>query len=226
VSGTLALVGGGEFAPGCTFDTELLEAAGERQVVVLPTGAAFEHPERVVHRAEAWFGQLGASVRPLMVLRRSDAFVPEHVAVARDSAFTYVVGTSPMHLRSVLKGTPLWDALVEALDAGGVLAASGAGAMVVSDPMVDPRGGAFTLGLGLVRPLAVVPQVEQWSADRLHRTLDLAVDDRDHLVLTLESASAAICGPDDRWRTYGRVTVYRGHTPVGPEALPGRVSSR
>jgi len=35
-------------------------------------------------------------------------------------------------------------------EARGVLAASGAGATLVCDPMVDPRGGAYTVGLGLV----------------------------------------------------------------------------
>jgi cyanophycinase len=220
VTGTLALVGGGEFGPGCAFDRDLLAAAGTDTVLVLPTGAAFEHPERSVHHAEAWFGQLGAKVEPLMVMRRTEAFVPEHAEAARASRFTYVVGSSPMHLRSVLKDSPLWEAMVAALADGGVLAGSAAGAMVFSDPMVDPRGGAFTLGLGLVRPLAVVPQVEQWSADRLHRTLDLAGEDHDRLVLALESASAAICGPDGRWSTHGRVTVYRGHAPVGIDALP------
>ena len=62
-----------------------------------------------------------------------------------------------MHLRSVLKETPLWEAIVEAVGSGGVVAGSMAGAMVLTDPMVDPRGGAFTLGLGLVRGLAVIP---------------------------------------------------------------------
>ena len=61
--------------------------------------------------------------------------------------------------------------------------------MVLSDPMVDPRGGAFTVGLGLVPRVAVVPQVEQWSADRLHRTLDLAEDDAQLTVLCIESVA-------------------------------------
>jgi cyanophycinase len=155
-----------------------------------------------------------------MVLRRAEAFEAEHVDAVRTSRFTYLTGDSPMHLRSVLKDTPLWDALVAAMDDGGVLAGSSAGAMVLSDPMVDPRGGAFTLGLGLVRQLAVVPHVEEWSAERLHRTLDLAGDDHQLPLLALESGSACIRGPDGRWTTHGRVTVYRGRTPVGLDELP------
>ena len=118
-----------------------------------------------------------------------------------------------MHLRSVLKDTPAWEALGAALADGGVLAASSAGAMVLSDPMVDPRGGAFTVGLGLVPRVAVVPHVEEWSADRLHRTLDLAENDPQLTVLCLEAASAAIRGPDGRWEASGRVTAYRGRIP-------------
>ena len=148
--GTLALVGGGEFSPGCDFDRELLAAADADTVLVMPTGAAFEHPGRTVDAATAWFGGLGAKAEGLMVLSRPDAFAPEYVARLRESRFTYLTGSSPMHLRSVLKDTPAWDALGAALAAGGVLAASWAGAMVLSDPMVDPRGGAFTVGLGLV----------------------------------------------------------------------------
>ncbi len=214
MTGTLALVGGGEFGPGCTFDRDLLSVSGTDTVLVLPTGAAFEHPERSVHAAEAWFGSLGASVRGLMVLKRPDALLPEHIASVRSSRFTYLTGGSPMHLRSVLKDTPLWEAMVAALSDGGVLAASSSGAMVVSDPMVDPRGGAFTVGLGLLKRIAVVPQVEQWSADRLHRTLDLAEADRELRLLAIESGAAAIRDPDGVWTAHGRVTLYRGHTPV------------
>ena len=46
-----------------------------------------------------------------------------------------------------------------------MLAGSSAGAMVLCDPMVDPRGGAFTLGLGLLADLAVIPAHDHWSED-------------------------------------------------------------
>ena len=48
MSGTLALVGGGEFSEGCSFDAALLEASGASEVLVVPTGAAYEHPQRLV----------------------------------------------------------------------------------------------------------------------------------------------------------------------------------
>jgi cyanophycinase len=60
------------------------------------------------------------------------------------------------------------------LDDGGVLAGSGAGADVLCDPMVDTRGGAFTVGLGLVPDLAVIPRLNQWSPDKVRRTVELA----------------------------------------------------
>ena len=79
-----------------------------------------------------------------------------------------------MHLRSVLLHTPLWDALVWAWNDGAVVAGTAAGAMVLCDPMVDPRGGAYTVGLGLVGQLGLVPRADTWSDDKLHRTRQLA----------------------------------------------------
>ena len=40
---------------------------------MLPTAAAYEHPERAVDTARAWFGKFGATVRELMILSRRDA---------------------------------------------------------------------------------------------------------------------------------------------------------
>jgi hypothetical protein len=48
MSGLLALVGGGEWRDRCSFDRTLLEASGQAEVLVLPTAAAYEHPQRAV----------------------------------------------------------------------------------------------------------------------------------------------------------------------------------
>ncbi len=220
MSGTLALIGGGEFTEGCSFDAGLLATSGAGEVLVMPTGAAYEHPGRLVERAASWFERLGATVRAIDVLARPDASDPDLVAALAASRFTYLVGGSPMHARSVLKDTPAWDALGAAWRAGGVLAGSSAGAMILGDPMVDPRGGAFTLGLGLFSGLAVIPSHEHWSDDQAHRTRQMSPAS---LVLAgLDERTALIHDPDGTWRSEGagEVVVLLGGQPADLSALP------
>ena len=85
----------------------------------------------------------------------------------------YLAGESSMHLRSVLKSTAVLGALAGVLAGGGLVAAIGPCATAMCDPMLDQRGGAFTLGLGLASGLAVVTGIENWSAERLHRARQL-----------------------------------------------------
>jgi cyanophycinase len=177
-NGLLALVGGFEWTQGCTFDATLLDASGGNDVVVLPTAAAYQHPERVALQAAEWFATLGAQVQGLMVVDRASANDPGMAAVVRAARFIYLAGGSPLHLKSVLKGSATFEAIREAWASGAVVAGSAAGAMVLTDPMVDPRGGALTVGLGLVDQLAVVPQfgdgLEDAHGQKLQRTVALA----------------------------------------------------
>jgi cyanophycinase len=219
VTGTVALVGGAEFTDACrAVDTDLLATAGGGPVLVLPTAAAFEHPERAVDHARAWFASLGAEASGQMVLTRADAMDPVHAAAVRAARFVYLTGGSPMHLRSTLKGTPVWDALVEAYRAGAVVAGSSAGAMVITDPMTDPRGDAFTIGLGLVAPLAVLAHAEDWSPARLKRALELAGPDVP--VVALASGAAVVRSDSGSWRAYGAVSAHRAGRTIGLDALP------
>src|ERR1700728_1883554 len=153
--GILALIGGAEWTDGCRFDTELLAASGGTEVLVLPTAAAYERPERVVVAAGEWFAALGAGVEGLMVLNRPDAEDGGAAEVVRRAKFVYLSGGSSLHLRSVLKGSSVFGALRDAWKRGAVVAGAGAGAMALTDPMVDPRGGALTVGLGVIAGLAV-----------------------------------------------------------------------
>ena len=221
MGGPLALVGGAEWREGCTFDRGLLEASGAEEVLVLPTAAAYEHPERAVATARKWFEQLGGGARGLMVLGRADAENEANAAAVRESRFVYLSGGSPMHLRSVLKDSPVWNAILQGWEDGATLAGSSAGAMVLCDPMVDPRGGAFMLGLGLVEQLAVIPHHDNWSEDKARRTIQLAPAGLP--VVGIDEQTALIRKPDGSWSVEGagRVVVYVDGGESGLEALPG-----
>jgi cyanophycinase len=174
MSGTIALQGGGPFVANDELDARLLAAVRAEQVVVLPTADAFERPERLVAAAMNWGERLGVEVEALMVLRRGEAMEEGVANIVRQAKAVYFVGDQPLHLKSVLKDTPLFAALRDVLVNGGLVAASGGSAAAMCDPMVDPRGGAFTLGLGLVSNLALATEAEHWSPERLHRTRALA----------------------------------------------------
>lgn len=208
--GTVAFVGGGEFGAGCRdLDAELLATSGADEVLVLPTAAAFEHPERVLVRAAEHFGGIGARVRGLEILHRSDADDATVQTVA-DAKLVYLSDGSPLHLRSVLKGSELYDAIADMYARGGVVAASGAGATVLGDPMVDPRGGAYTVGLGLVPNLAVFPY-HGTAADHLReRSIDLLPATA--TLVGIDEETALVRDSDGNWRVggVGGVSVYRG----------------
>ncbi len=206
--GTLVLIGGGEWRDGCrSFDAELLEIGG-REVVVLPSAAAYEQPDRVIKRAEAYFDELGATVVPLMVLHRAEAEDKTLAAIVATAGFIYLADGSPMHLRSVLKDSAVFAALVDAYSGGAVVAASGAGATVLCDPMVDPRGGAYTVGLGLVRDLAVFPYHGTAATHLRERSIDLLPATA--RLVGVDEQTALIRDPDGAWRVggHGHVTVY------------------
>ena len=218
--GPLALVGGGEWSSGCDFDAELLALSGADEVIVLPTAAAYEHPEKAVATAEAWFGTFGGHARGLMVLGRADAQDESNASIVRGSRFTYLGGGSAMHLRSVLKASAVWQALLEAWRHGAVVAGSSAGAMVLTDPMVDPRGGALTVGLGMVEQLAVIPHFGHENAEKVHRSIALAAPGLP--VVGVPERTALIRDPDGSWRQTGegKVQVYLSGEPAGFDALP------
>jgi cyanophycinase len=224
--GVLALVGGGEWSEGCSFDAGFLAASGSDEVLVLPTAAAYEHPERQVVRAAEWFAPIGGRVEGLMVLSRADAEDSGAAAVMRAARFVYLNGSSPMHIRSVLKHSAVWDALVEAWAGGAVVVGSSGAAMALTDPMVDARGGGLTIGLGLRSGLAVVPHFgdthEDEHGEKLHRSVQLAPAGTP--VAGIPERTALIRDPDGRWRAdgLGDVAVYLNgaRAAAGLGALP------
>ena len=205
-SGVIALLGGGPFTANDDIERRLL--AGRSEVTVVPTADAFEQPEILIEAARAWGKRLGVGIRPLMAITRPDASSAEMIAAAAEAEAIWLVGDSPIHLRAVMTGTELWAAITGVLDRGGVLAGVAGSAAALCDPMTDPRGGALTIGLGLVSPLAVFTETESWTPERMHRSRQLAGE---VTVAELPTGSGLVGrhGSDGlEWEAIGEVTVH------------------
>lgn len=194
MSGIIALEGGGPFRLHDDVDRKLLREVGADSVVVLPTADAFERPDDLVQAAREWAGRMGVTVEPLMVMRRTEALDPAHAAVVERARAVWLVGDNPIHLRSVLKDTPLWEAIVHLHRSGGLVVGAGAPASALCDPMIDPRGGALALGLGMIQGLAVITESELETPERHARTKKLA-----NVPLVFLPSSSAVIRRDGHW---------------------------
>ena len=139
-TGTLALVGGDEWTDGCTFDASLLAASGGSDVLVLPTAAAYQHPERVVLRAAEWFGPLGGQVEGLMVVDRPSANDPGMAAKAAKARFIYLAGGSPAPPAGRAQEVGGLRRPAPGLSNGAVIAGAGAGRHGPDRPHGRPPG--------------------------------------------------------------------------------------
>lgn len=198
--GVIVLQGGGPFTANDDLDRRVL--AGIERIVVLPTADAYEQPQTLVDSAVEWAGRIGVQIEPLMVLTRSQADEAAAAVVAAAPA-VFLAGDSGIHLRSVLKDTPLFAAIGGVLDRGGVVIACGSSAAALCDPMSDDRGGGFALGLGLVSGIAVIPAPETWPHDQLDRAHQLA----DTPVIDLPVGSAVVRSSSG-WELVGEPVVH------------------
>jgi len=221
MSGWLALVGGHEWTAGCRpIDELLLKETSAKEVLVVPTAAAYEHPQRTIENATTYFAELGAKVRALDVLGRQDASDKANVKAVAAATLIYFGDGSPLHLRAVFKDTPVWDAVVAAWNAGIAIAGTGAGAMALGDPMVDPRGGAFTLGLGLLPSIAAMTKTDNWRDETKRRTIQLAT--KGVPLVAVDDATAIVRSPKRTWSVVGvgAATVWLDGDEAGLSQLP------
>ena len=194
----VVLQGGGPFTANDEFDAQIL-SAHPGYVAILPTAEAFENPDDLVQLSVAWAKRLGITTKLCAVYSRADAREESFATIISQAAVVYVVGDSPIHLRSTLKDTVVFDAVA----AHSCVVASAGSAAAMCDPMVDPRGGAFALGLGLVRGIATVTESEKWPDERLQRTLSLA-----NTSVVEIPTGASLIFDNGTWSTHGAVVLH------------------
>jgi cyanophycinase len=217
----VALVGAGEFLPQMVeVDRGLLAATGRSRprVAILPT-ASLPDGEDVFQRWAAMgvqhFTALGAEVEPVLVRDRAGAADEAFVQAIGEADLIYLSGGQPSFLLSVLAGTRLADALVEAHERGAVVAGCSAGAMVLAARLPGFRGRflpwplRWRSALGIVPASAVLPHYDAWP-EPLSALLALQAP-RGMAVIGIDE-DTAIIGRDGAWQVQGRAraTVWRG----------------
>jgi len=212
MTGPLALVGGDELKPGNEpHDRLLATAAADGPAFVLATAAARQGPELAVENATAWFEGLGLAVRELPVLRRTDARSNEVAALASTGRFFYLVGGDPGLVVSVLRDTPVWEAIVAAWRRGAAIGGSSAGAMAMGEwTLIRDRWPSHTArryldALRVVPRTAVLPHYNSFG----HRWIPsarAAAPAEDVVLLGIDERTAAVW--DGRlWLATGAGTV-------------------
>jgi cyanophycinase-like exopeptidase len=168
----IGLVGSGEFTPAMAdIDREILATLpAHPRVVILPTAAAGENPEEWAYRGVEHFTRLGARSVGLMVLNWSHAEDPSNVAEVESADLVYLSGGKPARLLAALEGSPLWRGVLVARRRGGWIVGASAGAMVLGDWTLVHRASdgdgtptEWTIGLGILQGIAVVPHYDRWA---------------------------------------------------------------
>lgn len=148
----------------------------EADVVIVPTAAAFSGAEAAAVSLAALFETGDAKVEALMNVSRDSSDEPHFAERVRSADLVVLSDGSALHAKSVWRGTLIGEALRTCRQ----VAAIGSVASVLGDVMVDPRGGAPTVGLGYVSGLVIALRA---SDDQLSRTRSLLGKDETFAVL-------------------------------------------
>jgi hypothetical protein len=118
--------------------------ASGADVVVVPTAAAFTGAAEAVLAVAEAISDLGARVEGVMVGDRASSREPYFAGRVAAADAVVLTDGSALHARMVWRDTPVGAAI----DGASLLVAIGSVASVLGEVMIDPRGGAPTVGLG------------------------------------------------------------------------------
>ena len=176
--------------------------APDADVVVVPTAAAFVGAAQAAVATAEVFDGLDVKIEALMVTDRASNAEPYFVDRLANADLVVLCDGSPLHARMVWRNSPVGDAI----NAAHSLVAIGAVSSVLGDVMIDPRGGAPTIGLGYRAGVAICAPS---SKEQSERTRSLLATD---VALVVLGPQGILRCRDDEWLVVraADVVVTRG----------------
>ena len=220
MNGSIALVGSGEYLPEMLeLERSLIRDGQDRGMapvfVQIPTAAGRESRTRIQfweQLGKAQADRLEVEARFLPIFNREDADNPEFVSQIRESALIYMSGGDPHYLANTIRGTRVFDALLENWNSGGSIAGCSAGAMVMSSKIPNFRISRSepTPGLALIPNIRVIPHFNKffkWIPDSAAKIL--LDTPGDSVLLGIDELTALVKrGGESEWEVFGEAEVH------------------
>lgn len=203
-AGPIGLLSGDEFTPPvAAFDRALLDLTGSRVALLLCADHQAAH--RSARIAIEHFATLEATTATLDLQDhggRVTGRLPDYDVL-------YIGGGDPRQLLACMRGSKVWDEIVQRWRAGAALVGSSAGAMALATECLvaregDDRPTVWTEGLGPLEGVGLAVHVttrpESWRRHvvEISRLPVLAIDDATGVLLSSGNAPVVI-GPGAAW---------------------------
>lgn len=219
--GPVMVIGGAEDKLGeRVILTRFTELAGGKQARIAVISTASSLGDAATDLYRHIFGRLGvAQVIGLRPETREEANDPRIADALKQATGIFMTGGNQLRLSSVIGGTKLGAAILEAHGRGVVVAGTSAGASAVATHMMafgssgatpKHRMAHVSVGLGLLVNVVVDQHFEQRT--RLGRLLAVVAQSPSLIGLGLDEDTAAIINADDVLEVVGRgsVTIVDG----------------
>ena len=216
MSGTIALVGSGEWLP-VMLDVERELLNNQNPVYVqLSTAAGQESPARLEHwknLAQIQAKTLSVESRWLPVFDQDSANNPEFAEKIKGAGLIYLSGGDPTYLAETLRDSLVWNAIVNEWQNGASLAGCSAGAMALTTWVPKMRikigkNNEDVKGLGLLPNIRVIPHFDRmlgWIPDIITRYL---LNTPPGVTLVGIDENTALVGGVNSWTVKGEQSVW------------------
>lgn len=217
VSGNLIIIGGAEDKEG---DKEILKRVAkyidpENEKLLIAT-IATEYPEKSYQNYKNVFSNLGIkNIDKLDISTREDAFDMKNVELINNSNLLFFTGGDQLRITSMIGGSPVYTAIKDLCNNGGLIAGTSAGASVMSDTMIvqgedDESPHKCTLkmspGLGLVNNIIIDQHFAQRG--RIGRLLTAIAQNPEVLGIGIDEDTAIVVSDKGTAEVIGSGAVY------------------
>ena len=217
ISGNLIIIGGAEDKRG---KKEILKKVAEyintKEDKMLIATIATQYPEQCYQNYKEVFTKLGIkNIAKLDISTRDDAFNKENIKLINTANLLFFTGGDQLRITSMIGGTPIYNAIKELCDNGGLIAGTSAGASVMSDTMIvqgedDESPHKCTLkmspGLGLVNNIIIDQHFAQRG--RIGRLLTAIAQNPEVLGIGIDEDTAIVVSDKGTAEVIGSGAVY------------------